>query len=66
MVEVRLTQPQWEQLERILLATREVETKCFLLCKALEREDDVALLVRELVSVPDDAYERRSAVQIIV
>ncbi len=61
MVEVRLIQPQWEQLEQILLKHHEVETKCFLLCKTLEHGDNVALLVHKLISMPDDAYEHRSS-----
>ena len=66
MIEVRLTQPQWQALKQTLLKRNDVETKCFLLCKALEQDDDVALLVRELVPVPNDAYEQRSSGLVVI
>lgn len=61
MVEIRCTQTVWQQLCRELLARRDVETKVFLLCKAVVQRGNVALLPREVIPVPRSAYEVRRA-----
>ena len=66
VVEVRLLERHWRELEGLLLGRRDVETKCFALCKSIERRGSAALLVRELVGVPDEAYQQRSASSVVV
>lgn len=66
MVEVRLIQTHWQQLEQVLLQRRDIESKCFLLCKAIEHGSDVALLVCDIVPVPDKSYQHRSAGLVVV
>jgi molybdopterin/thiamine biosynthesis adenylyltransferase len=66
MVELRLTQPQWHQLKELLLQRRDIESKCFLLSKVIERDNDTAFVVRELVPVPREGYQQRSAGSVIV
>ncbi len=63
--EVRITRTLWTRLTEALLADRCVETKCFMLCRTLELPGRAVFLVRELVEVPPDAYEERSANRVI-
>ncbi len=63
--EVRITRSLWARLSEALLSDQTVETKCFLLCRALELPDRTVFLARELVEVPPDGYEERSASRVI-
>lgn len=63
--EVRITRTLWARLSEVLLTDRTVETKCFLLCRALELPYRTVFLVRELIEVPPEGYEERSASRVI-
>ncbi len=58
--EVRIPERLWLQLEALLLSERTLETKCFMLCEALELPGRVVFLVRELVPLSEEDYEVRS------
>lgn len=61
MVEIRCTQPIWHRLRDILQERRDVETAVFILCKPVQSGALTALLTRELVPIPQEAYEVRDA-----
>ena len=63
--EVRITRALWARLSEVLLSDRTVETKCFLLCRALELPARTVFLVRELIEVPPEGYEERSSSRVI-
>jgi len=63
--EVRITRSLWARLGEVLLTDRTVETKCFMLCRALELPGRTVFLVRELIEVPPEGYEERSASRVI-
>lgn len=63
--EVRITRRLWARLGEVLLGDRTVETKCFMLCRVLELPERTVFLVRELVEVPPEGYEERSASRVI-
>lgn len=63
--EVRFPQALWEQVYQTLLTERERESKCFLLCRALELDDCVVFLVRELVPLSEEDYEERSPARVV-
>jgi hypothetical protein len=47
--EVRIPRTLWVRLGEVLLTDRVVETKCFMLCRALELPGRTLFLVRELI-----------------
>ncbi|GBC92027.1 Molybdopterin-synthase adenylyltransferase [bacterium HR15] len=63
--EVRITRSLWARLDEVLLTDRTVETKCFMLCRVLELPGRTVFLVRELIEVPPEGYEERSASRVI-
>lgn len=66
MVELRIPRPVWEELRAALFARRDVETKAFLLARTLQARKHTALLAREVIPVPEEAYEVRTAASIVV
>lgn len=66
MIELRIPQPLWNDLESALFARRDVETKAFMLARALKSGGLTALLIREVVPVPEEAYEERSAGAVVI
>jgi molybdopterin/thiamine biosynthesis adenylyltransferase len=66
VVEIRIPRPLYERLREALLGRRDVESKAFLLARALEVGGSVFLLAREVIPVPDEAYEERSAGAVVV
>jgi len=65
--EVRLTGHDWDRLRDELLRRRDVETKVFMLGPFIEGPTDGgAFIVREVVPVPEEAYERRTATGVVV
>ncbi|MCS7066425.1 MAG: ThiF family adenylyltransferase [Fimbriimonadales bacterium] len=63
--EVRITRSLWARLSEVLLSDRTVETKCFMLCRVLELPARTVFLVRELIEVPPEGYEERSASRVV-
>lgn len=63
--EVRITRKLWARLSEALLSDQTVESKCFMLCRVLELPMRTVFLVRELIEVPPEGYEERSASRVV-
>ena len=64
--EIKITAHQWQQLESALLSRTDVETKAFVFAQSVQLDSRTQFLVREVVEVPADAYESRSAAQVVI
>ena len=60
--QVRFLKQFWDRLAADLLADRNRETKCFLLCSSFAGPSADILLPRRYIDVPSDAYDERSPV----
>ncbi|HEY3412823.1 MAG TPA: ThiF family adenylyltransferase [Armatimonadota bacterium] len=63
--EIRLRGSQYEELGRLLLTRRDVESKGFVLCGRAEGKRRTLLLGREVVPVPETAYAERSRTRVV-
>lgn len=66
MTEVRISALHWDRLATLLTERRDIETKAFLLGRVVEWDGGTAFLVREVVPVPEEAYEERSPDRVVV
>lgn len=64
--EVRIPRRLWSQMESTLLTERRRESKCFMLCEALELTERVVFLVRELIPLREEDYAQRSSSRVVV
>lgn len=66
MGEVRFTAGSWQSFLQSLHSNLSVETKIFALCRVISLGNRTVFLVREIVNVPDEAYEFRTSTLIQV